>query len=424
VRLFTLAALVALLAACLASAGTGTRVTLTAQRTAVVGAAWTGTLRVTPASAGRPSLLARRGPRSVTARTVAAGKGRFRARLVFPASGRWTFAARLGGRTFPLGAVTVRPTQRPAPPLELRVPIGLGFDPEGRLLVADNEGYRILRVDPGTGALTVAAGTGRRGATRDGALATATDLDFLFDVAADREGDLVFGTLARIRRVDAHAGTISTIAGDGNERTSGDGGPAAQAGLTQVGPLVLDPAGTIYLATSDGRIRRIDGASGVITTVVGTSEPGYSGDGGPATRAQISAPHGLVLAPDGALVFADSANHRVRRVDLETGVISTIAGDGRQAFGGDGGPAVRASFAYPAGIGYLADGTLLVVDSLNGRIRAVAPGGTIRTIVPDFGSGSDLVVDRAGLAYVTQPELSRIRRVDPATGAVTTVAGR
>ena len=282
---------------------------------ATAGAPWVVTVVVRPASAGRPAVSARRGSVRRTLSTTAAGRGSWRARGTFPAPGQWALEARLRGHLYRLGAVAVRP--RPPAPLRLQEPLGLALEPAGTLLVGDGKGNRILRVDRTSGALSVVAGTGRRGFSGDGGPAAAAMLDGIFDVAATAGGEIVLGTNLRLRRI--RAGTIETIAGTGIAGTSGDGGPARAAGLTEVGPIVLDRAGNLYVTTAGGLVRRIDAATGTIATAAGTGSVGFSGDGGPANRAQLSAVHGLAVAPDGALVIADTENHRIRRVDPATG---------------------------------------------------------------------------------------------------------
>jgi hypothetical protein len=208
---------------------------------ATAGTPWAATVVVRPAAAGRPAVGARRGAVRRALSTTALGRGRWRARGTFPSPGQWALEARLRGRLHRLGAVVVRP--RPGEPLRLRLPLGLALEPAGTLLVADGEGNRIFRVDRATGALSVVAGTGQRGFSGDAGPAPAATLDGVLDVMAEPDGDVVLGTHARLRHVDERTGTIETIAGNGIAATSGDGGPARDAGLPEVGPLRRRPFG-------------------------------------------------------------------------------------------------------------------------------------------------------------------------------------
>ena len=166
---------------------------------------------------------------------------------------------------------------------------------------------------------------------------------------------------------------IDTIAGG----SVGDGSPAVAATVYQPSGVALDGDGNLYIADTDNnRLRRVD-PSGTITTIAGTGERGYSGDGGPAVAAQLSLPSGKI-AVDGAgnLYIADSFNHRVRRVD-RFGNISTIAGTGGEGYSGDGGPAIAAQLNYPQGLTLDGAGNLYIADSRNGRIRRVDSSGIV-----------------------------------------------
>lgn len=215
----------------------------------------------------------------------------------------------------------------------------------------------------------------------------------------------------RIRRIDLSNNVITTVAGTGIDGFSGDGGPAALAGLSGPKAMVHDPTGggALLIAGLDGRIRRIDLATNIITTVAGTGTPGFSGDGGPAPAAQLSGSVlGLAVTAAGDIVVSDSGNRRLRRIDRSTGVITTIAGNGAPtSAGGTGSP----------------DGTPAVSATLITPIRVVvAPDGAIV-----FGDGCDIfaVLDPL-LSGIGTPESKcdgRVRRIDPATGALTTIAG-
>ena len=280
----------------------------------------------------------------------------------------------------------------PAAEAQLNFPEGLELDGSGNLYVADTLNRRIRRIDA-EGVITTIAGTGERGFSGDGGPAAEAQLTWADGLALDGSGNLYVADGGRIRRIDAE-GVITTIAGTGERGFSGDGGPAAEAQLTWADGLALDGSGNLYVADG-GRIRRID-AEGVITTIAGTGERGFSGDGGPAAEAQFAYPSGLALDGSGNLYVADSGNSRIRRIDAE-GVITTIAGTGERGFSGDGGPATEAQLAYPGGLAVDGSGNLYVADSGNSRIRRIDAEGTITTIAGS-GPGSSSTVAIAGTA--------------------------
>jgi streptogramin lyase len=235
-------------------------------------------------------------------------------------------------------------------------------------------------------------------------------------MAADAAGNvyLVDTDNHRVRKIDTN-GVIHTIGGTGTAGYSGDGGPATQARFNTPHGIASDPAGNVYVADPQNqRIRRIDAQSGIVTTVAGTGSAGFSGDGGPATSARLNYPKGTEIAPDGSLYIADNNNHRVRRVDLQTGIITTVAGTGSAGFSGDGGPATAAKLNEPRNIAFDSAGRLYIVDQNNGRIRRVGTDGTITTIAAGFSMPRDVAVDRDGNVYVADETANKILRVDAA----------
>jgi sugar lactone lactonase YvrE len=202
--------------------------------------------------------------------------------------------------------------------------------------------------------------------------------------------------------VDARTGIISIVAGSiaaGNPQAGygGDGGPATSALLNQPTGVAVDAAGNLFIADEfNNRVRRVDATTGVITTVAGNGSSGYAGDGGPATAAALNGPFGVAVDAQGNLYIADTGNNRIRRVDAATGVITTVAGDGTNRFGGDGGPAVNASLSSPRGVAVDAAGNLFLTDTFNSRIRRVDVGtGVITTVA---GNGSIWGVEDGGPA--------------------------
>src|SRR5438094_268557 len=189
--------------------------------------------------------------------------------------------------------------------------------------------------------ITTAVGTGEKGFAGDGGPAQAALLNGPFDVAFDSAGNLFFSDTFnhRIRRVDARNSTITTVAGTGAPEHGGDDGPAAEARIFGARAVKLGPDGAIYILERQGSsLRAVDAATGIITTIAGTTGRGYSGDGGPALAAVFDAPKEMAFDPHGNILIVDTENHAIRRIDRSTGVVTTIAG-GRQGAGGDGGPA-------------------------------------------------------------------------------------
>lgn len=233
--------------------------------------------------------------------------------------------------------------------------------------------------------------------------------------------------------------TIVTWAGTGVEGYSGDGGPADEAQIAAPWGLVVDAAGNLYFSDRNNScVRRVD-PDGLITVVAGRpGDPGFSGDGGQATDAELSGPLGLALDGDGDLVIVDGYNHRVRSVDTATGIITTIAGSGTEGFSGDGGAAADASLAWPQDVAFDSAGNLYIADTGSHRIRRVDTDGVIRTYAGtgaagysgDGGAAADAELNtpfgvRVGAGdavYITDSENYCVRRVDT-QGTITTIAG-
>jgi sugar lactone lactonase YvrE len=260
-------------------------------------------------------------------------------------------------------------------------PGGLAVGPHGTLYIADVWSQRVRAVDPRTGAIRTVAGNGARAYGGDGGPATEAYLGNPHDVSVDSRGRLVIADTrhGHVRRVDED-GVIRAVAGTGLQWDKGDGGPALSACVVHVEAVAHGPGDHIYLGDAVGRIRRIDAGTGIITTVAGCGLPGYSGDGGPATLARIGTPTAIRFDGAGNLFFADRAYHVVRRVDAQSGQITTITGLGRPGFSPDGTPAPDALLDTPWGLEVGPDGAIYVADSRNGRVRRLRPGGAIETI--------------------------------------------
>ena len=238
----------------------------------------------------------------------------------------------------------------------------------------------VLLFAPGVnaqGTITTVAGTGLGGFNGDGIPATSARLANPVGVAVDSAGNLIIADTLnhRIRRVDAATGVITTVAGNGIQGFSGDGGPATSARLNVPIAVGVDSAGNLFIAdVFNLRIRRVDAATGIITTVAGNGLSGFNGDGIPATSARLDTPQGVALDGAGNLFIADTLVHRIRRVDAVTGIITTVAGTGLSGSSGDGGPATSARLGNPFGVAMDNTGNLFIGDVSAHRIRKVVPG--------------------------------------------------
>jgi uncharacterized protein (TIGR03437 family) len=237
----------------------------------------------------------------------------------------------------------------------------------------------------------------------DGGPATAAQISIIQGIAVDRWGNLYLSDTGnhRVRKIST-SGVIATLAGTGVAGFSGDGGPAAAAQLNLPYGLAADLAGNLYVADlGNDRVRRI-GPDGVITTVAGNGNRGSSGDGGVATAAQLLTPRNVAVDAAGNFYFSEFDGHRVRKV-TPAGIISTVAGTGVAGFSGDGFPAVNAQLASPAGLAVDRFGALYIDDSQNIRVRKILPGGIISTVVgPNIGIPVAIAVDVASTLYVAE----------------------
>jgi sugar lactone lactonase YvrE len=238
-----------------------------------------------------------------------------------------------------------------------------------------------------SGQLIVVAGNGVSGFSGDGGPATSAELNGPGGVFVDSSGNVFIADQVneRIREVLAATGNIQTVAGNGTYGFSGDGGPATSAQLSNPENVFVDSSGNIFISDDgNARIREVVAATGIIQTVAGNGTYGFSGDGGPATGAALRGPSGLFVDGSGNIFFADSANHRIREVDAATGNIQTVAGTGAGGFAGDGGLASAASLDFPTGVFLDNYGNIFIADSQNNRIReVVAATGNIQTVAGD-----------------------------------------
>ncbi len=285
------------------------------------------------------------------------------------------------------------------------------------------------------------AGTGTSGYTGDGGAATSANLDQPTDVEASYtvRGEYYITDAARhvIRKVSP-TGVITTVAGTGTAGYSGDGGPATAAQLSNPKGIDLDHAGNIYISDYDNNVIRKVSPSGIITTFAGTGSFGYSGDGGPATAAELNGTWGIETDAAGNVYLADVDNNVIRKVNKATGIITTIVGNGSAAFAGDGGAATAASLNQPSSISFDDAGNLFILDHQNNRVRKVNTSGIISTYAGNgltgfTGDGGPATAARLRIAwgidaddlgnvYISDEGNRRIRKIDLA-GNINTIAG-
>ncbi len=338
----------------------------------------------------------------------------------------------------------------PATSAQLNNPWGVAVDGAGNLYIADSGNQRVRKVSPG-GIITTVVGNGARGGlSGDGGPATSAQVSYLQGLAVNGAGNLFIVDPAnrRVRKVSTD-GIIITVAGNGTDAFvsgfSGDGGPATSAQLNRPNSVAVDAAGNLFIGDSgNNRVRKVS-PSGIITTVAGNGTSGYSGDGGPATSAQMSDLAGIAVDGAGNLFIGDNGNHRVRKVS-PTGIITTVAGNGTFAYSGDGGPATSAALGFPSSVAVDAKGNLFIGDygDYRSRVRKVTPEGVIVTVAgggsepldggPATSAGlfyiSAVAVDRAGNLFIatSNPNMDdgvsseRIHKVSP-DGIITTIAG-
>jgi sugar lactone lactonase YvrE len=275
-----------------------------------------------------------------------------------------------------------KPPGVPATEINLNHPTDVQFSSDGStMMLAAWHNHKVRQMDVGTNLADIVCGRGP-GFAGDGASDASALLNRPKGIALAPSGDLfiVDAQNFRIRRIAATTGVIQTVAGNGTRGASGDGGSptAAQFSFQEDGDnpepggaVALDAQGRLYIAdTLNDRIRRVDLTAGLIETVAGGTR-GNSGDGGPATAAQLDRPRDVEIAPDGRLFIADTENHKVRVVDLTTGIIQTVAGTGEVGATGDGGDARHATLHRPFGVGLDAAGDLYIADTYNNVIRKV-----------------------------------------------------
>jgi len=322
---------------------------------------------------------------------------------------------------------------------QLNFPNALALSSSGTLYISDLFNRRIRTIGT-NGVITTVAGSGIAGTSGDGGAATAAQLGSPYGVAVDTAGTFyVSDALNGVIRKVTSAGTISLLAGTGVRGFAGDGAAANLAQLSLPTGITVSSTGIVYFSdTLNHRIRKI-GTDGIISTVVGTGDASFRGDGGQAILAALNHPEGLAFDTAGNLYIADTYNHRIRKVGTD-GVITTVAGNGNNTFNGDTGPAKLASLNYPKGVSIGAAGDIFIADTFNSRIRQVTENGRIFTIGGNGSYGdvtteggdatqaqlrfpADVRVGTGGILYIADTDNSRVKLLTPVPQAPVVRAG-
>ncbi len=280
----------------------------------------------------------------------------------------------------------------PAAKAECGGPFGLVVGPDGALYVCETTSHTIRRVDLQSGVATTVVGTpGKAGHAGDGEVATKALCREPYEVRFDRDGHMLFVDMKAdaVRRVDAQTGIITTVAGGNGGGFRGDGGPATKAQMKEPHSITLDDRGGLYLCDiKNHRVRRVDLASGVIETFAGTGRQGPTPDGAPLVGTPLNGPRALEVEPSGNLLLALREGNALYRIDLAKGTLSHLAGTGKSGYSGHGGPAREAKLSGPKGVARALNGDIYLADTESHTIRVVRQAtGMIETVIGDGQAG-------------------------------------
>lgn len=318
---------------------------------------------------------------------------------------------------------------------QVNQPASVAIDPQGNVYFVDLYNARIREIST-SGAVTTVAGNGAIYYSGDGGAAQNAIMNGPLSVAYGAQGVYIADTANQRIRLAGRDGTISTAAGNGSPGFGGDGSTASGAQLFYPGGVAVDASGFLYIAdTGNQRVRKV--VNGTINTVAGSGTAGYAGDGASALQAQLNQPSGLAVDSAGDIFIADFGNQVVREV-LPNGTITTVAGNATPGYSGDGGKATLAQLNGPIGLALDSAGNLYIADSLNHVVRVVSPSGTINTYAGNGGLGysgdgglainaqlstpSGLAIDPTDVLYISDPGDSVVRIVTP-TGVIATIGG-
>ena len=271
-------------------------------------------------------------------------------------------------------------------------PYGLTIGPDGGLYFCEVGNQRIRRLDRATGTITLVAGNGEKGHTGDGGPASQAALNMPHELCFDRAGDLYIDERDNhvVRKVDRATGVTSTVVGTGQPGFTGDGGPASQAQLDRPHSIAFDAHGDLLICDiGNHRIRRFDLGTGLLETFAGTGERARLPETSPLSGAPLNGPRTIVVGDDGSLYLALREGNAIYRIDPSSQQIEHLAGTGEQGYAGDGGPARSATLAGPKGLAFGRDGRLFVADTENHVIRAIDLGTGVITTVLGTGERGD-----------------------------------
>ena len=323
----------------------------------------------------------------------------------------------------------------------LNEPKGITIDCHGHIYVADSENHVVRKIDRTTGIISTVAGMSGEDHMRSAVEGDVPVRQIDDDPLADDVGD---NDQPKFTQQADLSGTVrywTNQAATSPRRYDGDGRTAVQAQLNFPTAVAVDREGNVYIAdTMNHRVRMVDSETGIISTLVGTGQARFSGDGGPADKAAINEPAALAVDDAGRLYIADQSNHRIRVVDLKTGVIRTVAGIGIATYDGDGKPAVDTALAGPSGLA-LADNRLYIADTFNSRVRCVELSSGLMTTMagnggvyryespsdapsPSLSRPTGITFDREGRLFLTDSDNHLIRQWDEASGVAFCVAGQ
>lgn len=342
---------------------------------AVVAVPWRAVVSLSRPASAR---LEARGPSTLRAKLVRVGKStRYGASLRFPSTGSWVVSAVVATRRTRLGTVAVDVARDPL----LVDPFTIAVEPGGALLVGNLRQGSLVRLAAGARATIVAERP-------------------VGHLTVSPQGTVYALSEQVLYRMEGNS--LSRVAGDGMFRFAGDGGPALMASFDGMTGAAVDAAGNVYVGEYEGRIRKVS-PDGTISTLAGTGEEGFAGDGGAAHAATFNRPHGLVVGRDGALYVADTLNGRIRRIDLQTGLVTTFATD----------------LGVVVSLALAPDGTIYAAD-VGGGVTATTPSGVVTRLFN--GNATNVAVAPDGTLYVVGNETRRVFRLDPATRRTVTIA--